>query len=246
MLKKINDIIESKRRLSDVFTTNCPGKTLDTQPTSRRRRSLSASSMQMHLEPSHKRQNTCPVMIRIELDADTFPKEKKPQECSAESWKTIDTESLTSMSDCSLENNVCSPSYDEVYASLSTEASVDVDTFLQALKGLYVEGQMQKSLHEQFASKVNNLTLYREIIASPSFYVAVLYTVAGVLFTIGALDIGLRQNAVQNIFLTGSCIYFCGGIFSLFKQWKAARSSWDTLQSVVSALQQYIFQETIV
>ena len=250
MLKKINEIIESNRRHSDASfhtgnTADCPDQTLDLQPTSMtRRRSLSDSLMQMHLEPSHHRQNTCPVMIHIVLDAVTFPKEKIPQGCSAESSKTIDTVSLTSSEDdrrsyCSLDNNTCSPSYDEVYASLSTDAPVDVDMFVQALKGLYVNGQMQKLLHEQFASKVNNLKLYREIATSPSFYVAVLYTFAGTLFTLGALDIGLSQDAVQNVYLTGSCAYFVGGTFGLIKQWKAARASWDTLQSAVSALQQY-------
>lgn len=261
MLQKIRGIIESKRRVSDVsfdtqITIISPEETIDLRSISAaRRRSVSESSMQpMHPEPSHQRQNTCPVMIDIVLDADNFPQEKIPKRCSAESLKTLDTESLTCSeadsysrrrSDCSLENNTDSnPSYDDIYASLSSDVPINVDVFVQALQGMYAKGQIEKSLHEQFANKVDNLKLCQEIAMSSSFYIAILYTVAGVLFTIGAIDIGLTNGAVQNIFLTGSCIYFCGGSFGLFKQWKAARSSWDTLQSVVSALQQYTLQET--
>jgi len=261
MLQKIRGIIESKRRVSDVsfdtqITIISSEETIDLRSISAaRRRSVSESFMQpMHLEPSHHRQYTCPVMVDIVLDADTFPQEKIPKRCSVESLKTLDTESLTCSeadsysrrrSDCSLENNTDSnPSYDDVYSSLSSDAPINVDVFVQALQGMYAKGQIDSSLHEQFANKVDNLKLCQEIAMSSSFCIAILYTVAGVLFTIGAIDIGLTSGAVQNIFLTGSCIYFCGGSFGLFKQWKAARSSWDTLQSVVSALQQYTLQET--
>ena len=46
---------------------------------------------------------------------------------------------------------------------------------------------------------------------STSVGIAVFYTVAGVLFTIGAIDTGLPGDVVQNMFLTGSCIYFSAG-----------------------------------
>eukprot|EP00985_Skeletonema_marinoi_P014084 scaffold7066_cov169-Skeletonema_marinoi.AAC.9 len=53
---------------------------------------------------------------------------------------------------------------------------------------------------------------------STSVGIAVLYTVAGVLFTIGAIDTGLPGDVVQNMFLTGSCIYFSAGAFGLYLQ----------------------------
>ena len=179
--------------------------------------------MHREQEPTHKRQNTCPVMV---LDADIYPREKTPHGCSEELLKTLDTESLTSseddyslswrMSDCSLENSKCScsPSYDDVYVSLSSTfvAPINLDVFLQVL------------LHEKLPNKFNNrnLKLCREVaMSSSSFCIAVLYTVAGVLFTIGAIDAGFTHDSVQNMFLSGSCLYFCGGSIGLSKQWKA-------------------------
>ncbi len=229
------------------YTINCPEQTFDLCDTSvRMRRSISESYTQpIHQKPFHQRHSTCPVMIDIDvvLDADTYPREKITHGCNAESLKTIDTESFTSseddskfsrrMSDCSLENSTCSPSYDDLYASLSSDAPINLDVFVQVL------------FHEQFANTVDNhnLKLCQEIAISSSSCIALLYIVAGALFTIGAIDAGFTHDAVQNIFLSGSCIYFCAGSFGLFKQWKAARSSWDSLQSVVSALQQYTFQQ---
>ena len=258
MLQKIHDIIKSKRILSDVSfdshgTKTCTVQTLSTI----RRRSGSESLMQpMHLEPFHRSQSTCPpvIMMDIVLDADKFSQEELPKVCSIESLKTVDTESLTCSqddtlsyrrrSDCSLENSTTgsTPSYDDVYASLSSDT--DVDVFIHALNGMYAKGQIEKSLHEEFVTKVNNLTVWQEIAMSTGFGIALLYTVAGMLFTIGSIDAGLPEDAVQNMFLAGSCIYLCGGTFSLYQQWKAARSSWNTLQSVVSALQQYTFPDT--
>ena len=128
-----------------------------------------------------------------------------------------------------------SPSYDDVYASLSlSDAPINIDVFVQVL------------LKEQCANKVDNhnLKLCQEIAMSSSFCIAALYTVAGALFTIGAIDAGFTHDTIQNIFLSGSCLYFCGSSFVLFKQWRTARSSWDSLQSVISALKRYTFQDS--
>ncbi len=234
--KKMNGSI-GFRLFDRRYAINCPEKTLDARTASVRiRRSFSESPMQpKHTkEPSLHRHDTCPVMIHIDrLDGD--------MKCRAESLKTLDTDSLKSheddyklswrTSDCSLENSTCSPSpsHDDVYALLSlSDAPINLDVFVQVL------------LQEQFANKVkyHNLNLWQEIAMSTSFYIAVLYTVAGLLFTIGAIidAVFFTHDAVQNIFLSGSCIYFCGSSFVLFKQWQSARSSWDSLQSVISAL----------
>jgi hypothetical protein len=106
---------------------------------------------------------------------------------------------------------------------------------------MYANGQIDMSLHEQFAKKTR---LWQETVMTTGFCIAILYTVAGIFFTIGAIDTGLPGDVVQNMFLSGSCIYVCAGVFCLYQQWKFARSSWHTLQSVVLALQQYTFLET--
>eukprot|EP00984_Skeletonema_dohrnii_P000874 scaffold270_cov123-Skeletonema_dohrnii-CCMP3373.AAC.1 len=200
-------------------------------------------------------------MYAIVLDAeDTFSQEKLPKRSSTESLKTLDTESLTCpqdsrrKSDISLENGVSdplsgrksdfslenSPSIGTIYASLSsTHKPIRVSMFVQS----FVKGQIDTSSHEQSVDshehsheqsvdKVNiHLKVCLEMARSTSVGIAVLYTVAGVLFTIGAIDTGLPGDVVQNMFLTGSCIYFSAGAFGLYLQWKA-RCSWRTMHRV--------------
>jgi len=158
-------------------------------------------------------------------------------------------------SDFFLENSVRStsrPSIGTTYASLSsTHKNINVDVFVQSFNGMHAKDQIDTSSHEQSVDsheqsvgKVNiHLKVCLEMATSTSVGIAVLYTVAGVLFTIGAIDTGLPGDVVQNMFLTGSCIYFSAGAFGLYLQWKA-RCSWRTLQSVVSALQRHTFSET--
>ncbi|KAK1745399.1 hypothetical protein QTG54_003323 [Skeletonema marinoi] len=158
-------------------------------------------------------------------------------------------------SDFSLENSVRtdrSPSIGTTYASLSsTHKTIRVSMFVQSFaKGQIDTSSHEQSVdshehsHEQSVDKVNiHLKVCLEMARSTSVGIAVLYTVAGVLFTIGAIDTGLPGDVVQNMFLTGSCIYFSAGAFGLYLQWKA-RCSWRTMQSAVSALQRHTFSET--
>ena len=217
-------------------------------PTLSHRRSGSETVQPTHRDPSHRRQNTCPVIFHIELDLDTLSQQKVSQEvCATSSLNTLETEASTFSqgtlrSDSSLVENSFR-SVDDLYASLSeTEKSVDVDLFLHVLNDLYANDQIV-SLREQFVTKTSNLRLYQEILTSTGFYIALAYTVAGLLFTIGAIDTGLSVSVVQNMFLSGSCIYASGGAFCLFQQWKAARFSWHTLKSVAVALEQYTFSK---
>jgi len=117
--------------------------------------------------------------------------------------------------------------------------------FVQTFRRIDTSSHEQSvASHEQSVDKVNiHLKVCLEMARSTSVGIAVLYTVAGVLFTIGAIDTGLPGDVVQNMFLTGSCIYFSAGAFGLYLQWKA-RCSWRTMQSAVSALQRHTFSET--
>mmetsp|Transcript_17603 Transcript_17603/g.26180 ORF Transcript_17603/g.26180 Transcript_17603/m.26180 type:complete len:364 (+) Transcript_17603:127-1218(+) len=159
-------------------------------------------------------------------------------------------------SDFSPENSVRStarsPSIGATYASLaSTHKTINVDVFVQSYDGMHAKGQIDTSSHEQSVDKVNiNLNFIcsqhkvcLEMATSTSVGIAVFYTVAGVLFTVGAVHTGFPGDVVQNMFLAGSCIYFSAGVFGLYLQWKA-RLSWRILLSVVSALQRYTFSET--
>lgn len=238
MLQKIQDIIVQRIPLDEEvgFDANvCP----EPKPVHRR---SGSEKMQQPTHRAHRRQLTAPVIIHIDLDVDTLSQQEV---CATSSLNTLETGSLTCCSQdtqsrrtsgFSLESNV---SADDIYASLSSEKAIDVDLFLHVLNKMYQNGQIDLSFHEQFVAKTNNLNLYREIVMSEGFYMAVSYTIAGLLFTIGAIDTGLSGNVVQNMFLSGSCIYFSGGTYCLFKQWKAARNSWHTLQSVAMALENY-------
>jgi len=242
MLRKIQDIIAQRIPVDEEvgFDSNvCSVPKLHVH-----RRSGSVKMQQStHRGPSHRRQVTAPVIIHIDLAVDTLSTQQE-ELCTTSSLNTLETGSLTCSQDTqsrrtsgfSLESSV---SADDIYASLSSDKAIDVDLFLHVLNKMYQNGQIDLSFHEQFVTKTNNLNLYQEIVMSEGFYMAVSYTIAGLLFTIGAIDTGLSTNVVQNMFLSGSCIYFSGGTYCLFKQWQAARNSWLTLRSVAVALENY-------
>jgi hypothetical protein len=240
MLRKIQGIIAQRIPLDEevgLDSNVCP------VPKLVHRRSGSEKIQQLaHRDPSHRRQVTAPVIIHIDLDVDTLSQQEEL--CTTSSLNTLETGSMTCSQDTqsrrtsgfSLESSV---SAEDIYASLSSDKAIDVDLFLHVLNKMYQNGQIHSSFHEQFVTKTNNLNLYREVVMSAGFYMAVSYTIAGLLFTIGAIDTGLSTNVVQNMFLSGSCIYFSGGSYCLFKQWQAARNSWHTLQSVAIAVENY-------
>ena len=233
MLRKIQDIIAQRIPLDEEvgFDSNvCP------MPKPVHRRSWSEKMQQLtHRDPSHRRQVTAPVIIHIDLDVDTLSQQEELCTISRSLTCSQDTQSRRT-SGFSLESSV---SAEDIYASLSSDKAIDVDLFLHVLNKMYQNGQIHSSFHEQFVTKTNNLNLYREVVMSAGFYMAVSYTIAGLLFTIGAIDTGLSTNVVQNMFLSGSCIYFSGGSYCLFKQWQVARNSWHTLQSVAIAVENY-------
>mmetsp|Transcript_23208 Transcript_23208/g.34673 ORF Transcript_23208/g.34673 Transcript_23208/m.34673 type:complete len:531 (-) Transcript_23208:92-1684(-) len=269
MLQMIRDFIESNRRLSDENAcVDAQENPRSASTTSRRRSTLVQLVTRRSTVPESV---IMQQMHAIVLDAeDPFSQEKLPKRSSTESVKSLDTESLTCpqdsrrksdislengvrdtlpgrKSDVSLENSVGSertdrsPSIGTTYASLaSTHKNVRVSMFVQS----FAKGQIDTSSHEQSVDKVNiHRKVCLEMATSTSVGIAVLYTVAGVLFTVGAIDTLLPADVVQNMFLTGSCFYFSAGAFGLYLQWKA-RLSWRTLQSVVSALQRHTFSET--
>ena len=64
----------------------------------------------------------------------------------------------------------------------------------------------------------------------PTFYISIFYSVAGFLFTISELPLGFTSSTLQNIYLTGSCLYFCGSIGILYRAWVDVCNEWHQLE----------------
>mmetsp|Transcript_8502 Transcript_8502/g.17154 ORF Transcript_8502/g.17154 Transcript_8502/m.17154 type:complete len:357 (+) Transcript_8502:753-1823(+) len=264
-----NACVDAQENLRSTSTTSRRRSTLVQLVTRRSTVSESVIMQQMHaivIDEDTFSQEKLPKRSSTELKTRDTESLTCPQDSRRKSDISLENGVRDTLpgrkSDFFLENSVRStsrPSIGTTYASLSsTHKNINVDVFVQSFNGMHAKDQIDTSSHEQSVDsheqpvdsheqsvgKVNiHLKVCQEMATSTSVGIAVLYTVAGVLFTIGAIDTGLPGDVVQNMFLTGSCIYFSAGAFGLYLQWKA-RCSWRTLQSVVSALQRHTFSET--
>ena len=70
---------------------------------------------------------------------------------------------------------------------------------------------------------------------SPTFYIAAIFTLGGLMFTIGACKL-LSQSVRQNLYLAGSTLFMCGGTLILFRVKINASDEWNLLQESRLAL----------
>lgn len=104
-----------------------------------------------------------------------------------------------------------------VIEQLSASGSIDTATISQLVAPDETPTQMRRAaFFKQFYS--------------PSFYISIFYAIAGLLFTISELPLGLTSSALQNIYLTGSCLYFFGSVGILYRAWTDVGNEWDQLQ----------------
>ena len=129
MLRKIQDIIVQRIPLDEevgLDSNVCP------MPKPIHRRSRSETIQQLtHRGPSHRRQVTAPVVIHIDLDADTLSQQ---EELETGSMTCSQETQSRSTSGFSLESSV---SAEDIYASLSSDKAIDVDLFLHVLNKMY-------------------------------------------------------------------------------------------------------------
>ena len=85
-------------------------------------------------------------------------------------------------------------------------------------------------------SKDIRRTAFRQLFYMASFYTSIAHTTAGLMLTIGALDLGLTPYTVQIFYFIGSSLYFSGSTGILFRAWKQVRDEWMLLQESRLAL----------
>lgn len=71
---------------------------------------------------------------------------------------------------------------------------------------------------------------------SPTFYIAALFALGGLMFTIGACNLLSSQSVLQNIYLAGSTLFLCGCALILYRVMINASDEWNLLQESRMAL----------
>ena len=129
----------------------------------------------------------------------------------------------------------------EVYSVLEP---VNLDIFLEIWRAMS-QGGTKSLCHDDIFRYVTensrrgnlplrlywHLSVCQKLLVQPAFYVAIMYAVAGVFFTVGVFDLGWSDSTLSNVFLSASCQYLCGSSYSLYQVWRSANSDWDLLQS---------------
>lgn len=187
---------------------------------------LKNSHLQVNDEPQvikarHKRAPTCP--------ADLFKRS------SLVTYKTDETESLTD-TECTVtvDNNTsswttCIVSKDIILKELPkrkthlhcydafvsfSKNELNIDGSFRMIKRLSQSNLIDISNIRQMASKKTikelRMTALLHQFYLPSLYISIAYTIGGFMFTIGECNLGFTPSMIQNIYLTGSSLYFFG------------------------------------
>ena len=220
----------------------------------------------------HNRSPTCPTFMLREVDIQFDPQNAEKaslrtldteqltgsiEESAFDAKPIIGRDILVeeARSDLLVTSGQCQMNCCEVYASLGGQ--INLDMFIQVLYDInpngnnkiqltdicrYVSENSRSELHRY--RLLRHLSVCRTLLSSLSFYIAIMYTIAGAFFTIGACgNTGLSNFKIQNMFLSASCLYLCGSAYSLCQAWKDANAEWANLQFSRLALQHTAFSE---
>lgn len=69
-----------------------------------------------------------------------------------------------------------------------------------------------------------------QLLHLPVFYNAILFLVGGLMFVLGECASGNSVSIIQNIYLAGSSLYFCGSLGIIFEDWMTVHNAWNLLQ----------------
>lgn len=219
------------------------------------KRLRSDSNVVFVLKDVHKQMNDSPAMRARHKRAPTCP----PDVFKRTSLGTLETESMTdterSLPDVEvstwksllgkdisfkgqLKHRANLECYD-VFVSFCKEEP-DLERSFRVIKRLSQSDAIDMKEIRQMASEETALKLrqmaFRKLLCLPSFYISIAYAIGGLMFTIGECQVGFSPSAVQNIYLVGSSLYFCGSAGILYRAWMNVSDEWDLLQESRMAL----------
>jgi len=120
------------------------------------------------------------------------------------------------------------------------EGPINIDVFVHAVQAI-IQDRTSTAVHfSEYATETwwisSHIKAVQKLVMLPSFYIAIMYAVAGALFTDGAYDYKMPKSTVQNMFLMASSLYLGGSTYSLYKAWKTTNNEWYLFHSCRLAL----------
>jgi hypothetical protein len=190
---------------------------------------------------SHKRAPTCP--------ADLF---KRTSSFTCETASLTDTECTVSTDQVSTRTSFLGKDihialkaepqpntqlhYYDAFMSFSKDEP-NFESSFRVIKRLSQSNLIDVTLASQKTSSSElRRTAFWQQFYLPSLYISIAYMIGGFLFTIGECSLGFSPLTIQNIYLSGSSLYFMGSAGILYRAWANVRDEWDLLQESRMAL----------
>ena len=125
----------------------------------------------------------------------------------------------------------------DVFKTLSKDNPTNLDHSFCLVRNLCLSNPVdQQQLASQKTMNELRYLAFRRQFHLPSFYIATLYSIGGFLFTIGELPFRFSLSAIQNIYLMGATLFFCGSAVSFYQAWLKISNDWEFLQESRVAL----------
>jgi hypothetical protein len=125
------------------------------------------------------------------------------------------------------------------------EGPIQFDVFVHAVRTIIEDKRSAAVPFSEFSTETwwisSHVNVIQKLIMLPSFYIAIMYAVAGAFFTFGAYEDKMPVSTVQNMFLAASSLYLCGSTYSLYQAWKTTKNKWSLLHSCQLALHHKVF-----
>jgi len=198
--------------------------------------------------PKHKLSPSCPAIVQGRITGYIL---KDAEELSSQ---TVDTDQLTEFSeegndevilfigqDIEVREPVASASHkmmdcSEIYRAIQPAS---LDAFLMVWRDInfkYPKGVYQYASTRFKCDLISDSAIHRHLVVckrlaiSVNFLCSIMSTVAGFIFMIGACELGVSDPTLSNLFLSGSCLYICGSIYSLYQAWRSANIDWNQIK----------------
>lgn len=199
----------------------------------------------------HKRAPTCPAAIFDLLEIKRISMGTCETKSLTDSERTngpISTWACLVGKDITLAGNLKNTAEFDCYDALLSfgmDGPADLDASFRVMKRMSGCSTADMASIRQLATDITKKDLrrlaFRQLAHLPSFYIAIAYMIGGLMFTVGECQSGFSTSTRQNIYLTGSSLYFCGSMGILFRAWMNVRSEWNQLQESRVALHTMAF-----
>jgi hypothetical protein len=108
-----------------------------------------------------------------------------------------------------------------------------LDASIHIMRQLSANSMIDMMIYHLPSYKTNHdlrQSAIRQMFKLPAFYNAILFMVGGFMFVLGECTSANSTSTMQNIYLAGSSLYFCGSVGIIFEAWMTVSNAWNFLQ----------------